>query len=175
MSFVRPELVARLRPWREAMVWGALLGLGLWLMWIGYARGGLLPLVAGGLLATAGAALLRAATRRLRLHPEAPGEGVVMIDEGRIGYFGPREGGFVDLPSVVRVEIVTRPVLPPGPAHAWQLTAEDGTRLTIPLGAEGAERMIDALSPLPGIDFGAGVAAVVARGPGRTLIWKKAG
>ena len=30
------------------------------------------------------------------------------------------------------------------------ITAEDGTRLTIPLGAEGAERLFDALRPSPG-------------------------
>ena len=38
MSFVRPELAARLRRWREPMVWAALLGVGLWLVWRGYAR-----------------------------------------------------------------------------------------------------------------------------------------
>ena len=55
------------------------------------------------------------------------------------------------------------------------ITAEDGTRLTIPLGAEGADRLIDALSPLPGIDFDAGVAAINARRPGRATVWRKAG
>jgi hypothetical protein len=81
----------------------------------------------------------------------------------------------VDLPAVTRVEIVTRPHVPPASAHAWVITTEDCTRLTIPLGAEGADRLLDALSPLPGIDFDAGVAAVMAPGPGRTLVWKKAG
>ena len=76
---------------------------------------------------------------------------------------------------MVRVEIVTRPHVPPDSAHAWVITAEDGTRLTIPLGAEGADGLLDALSPLPGIDFDAGVAAVAGGGAGRTTVWKKAG
>ena len=37
----------------------------------------------------------------------------MVIDEWRIAYLGPRGGGFVDLPAIVRVEIVTRPHVPP--------------------------------------------------------------
>jgi PAS domain-containing protein len=175
MSFVRPELAERLRLWREPVAWGLLLALGIWLIWLGYSRLAPLPFAIGLVCAAIGLGLLRPAMRRLRLRVEALGEGVVVIDEARIAYLGPRQGGFVDLPAVTRVEIVTRPHVVPGSAHAWVITAEDGTRLTIPLGAEGADRLLDALSPLPGIDFDAGVAAVAARGPGRTLVWKKAG
>jgi hypothetical protein len=175
MSFIRPELAERLRQWREPIAWGALLVAGVWVAWRGYARLDLL-LFAGGLIVTAAAvALLRAAVRRVRLQGETLAEGVVMIDEARIAYFGPRGGGFVDLPSITRVEIVTRPHVPPASGHVWVISAEDGTRLTIPLGAEGADGLLDALSPLPGIDFDAGVAAVAARGPGRTTVWRKAG
>ena len=95
----------------------------------------------------------------------------MVIDEARIAYFGPRDGGFVDLPAITRVEIVSRPHVPPASPHAWVITAEDGTRLTIPLGAEGADGLFDALSPLPGIDFDAGIAAVTARRPGRATVW----
>ena len=175
MSFLRRELAERLRPWREPLVWGALLAAGLWLVALGYARLAPLPFAAGLLLAGAGAGLLMAALRRLRLMAGVQGEGVVVIDEARIAYLGPRGGGVIDLPAIVRVEIVSRPHVPPASAHAWVLTAEDGARLTIPLGAEGAERLFDALSPLPGIDYDAGAAAVAARGPGRATVWRKAG
>jgi hypothetical protein len=174
MSFIRPELAQRLRRWREPIGWGALTVAGVWLLWQGYSRLAPLPFVIGFVCVAAGVGLLRAALRRLRLHAEL-GEGVVVIDEARIAYFGPHGGGFVDLPAVTRVEIVTRPHVPPASAHAWVISAEDGTRLAIPLGAAGADRLLDALSPLPGIDFDAGVAAVAARGPGRTTVWKKAG
>jgi hypothetical protein len=175
MSFVRPELTERLRRWREPIAWGVLLALGVWLVGHGYARLAPLPFVLGLACGATGIALLRPALRRLRMRSEVPGEGVVVIDEARIAYFGPRHGGFVDLPAVTRVEIVTRPHVPSASAHAWIITAEDGTRLTIPVGAEGADRLLDALSPLPGIDLDAGVAAVAAPGPGRALVWKKAG
>ena len=171
MSFIRPELMARLHHWREPIGWAALLAAGALLTWRGYARLEPLLFVLGLLLAAAGLGLLRGALRRLRLSSGTLSEGVVMIDEARIAYFGPRDGGFVDLPAVTRVEIVSRPHLPPASPHAWVITAEDGTRLTIPLGAEGADRLIDALSPLPGIDFDAGIAAVQARRPGRATVW----
>ena len=175
MSFVRPELAARLRRWREPLVWGALLVFGAWLAWRGYAALAPLPFVAGLLAGAAGLGLLQAAVRRLRLSAETMDEGVVVIDEARIAYLGPRQGGVVDLPAVVRVEIVTRPHMPTDSAHAWVITAEDETRLIIPLGARGAEALLDALTLLPGIDFDAGVAVVTGGGAGRTTVWKKAG
>jgi hypothetical protein len=174
MSFIRPELMARLVHWREPIGWAALLATGLLLVWRGYARLEPLLFVGGLILAAAGLGLLRAALRRLSLSSATLSEGVVVIDEARIAYLGPRDGGFVDLPAVTRVEIVSRPHLPPASPHAWVITAEDGTRLTIPLGAEGADGLFDALSPLPGIDFDAGIAALTARRPGRATVWRKA-
>lgn len=174
MSFVRPELAARFRIWRESALWAGLALAGLWLIWTGYR--GLEPIafVAGLIFAATGIGLLPAALQRMRLRADL-GEGVVVLDEARIGYFGPRGGGFVDLPAIVRVEIVTRPHVPPDSGHAWVLTTDDGGRLVVPLGAEGADRMIDALSPLPGIDFDAGTAAIAAGRPGRATVWRKAG
>ena len=139
---------------------------GVWLATRGYARVEPAVFVFG---------LLLPALRRMRLANATPAEGVVVIDEARIAYLGPRGGGFVDLPAVARVEIVTRPHIPPASAHAWVITTEDGGKLVIPLGAEGADGLLDALSPLPGIDFDAGAAAIAARAPHRTLVWKKAG
>lgn len=175
MSFVRPELAAFARRWREPAIWGALTLLGAWLAWRGYAAVAPLPFILGLICAGFGVGLLQGALRQLRLRTDAMETGVVVIDEAQIAYLGPREGGVIDLPAVVRVEIVTRPHLPPDSGHAWVITAEDGNRLTIPLGARGADALLDALAPLPGIDFDAGVAAVVAGGPGRTTVWRKAG
>lgn len=175
MSFLRPELAARLRRWREPLVWGALLALGLYLAWRGYGALAPLAFAIGLACAATGLGLLQAAIRRVRLTAGEMDEGIVVIDEAQIAYLGPRQGGVVDLPAVVRVEIVTRPHALPGSPHAWVITGEDGTRLTIPLGARGAEGLLDALSPLPGIDFDAGVAAVAAGGAGRATVWKKAG
>ncbi len=175
MSFLRPELALRLRQWREPIGWSVLGVSGVWLAARGYGRVEPALFVFGLLLAGASLGLLRGAVRRLRLSPDAPAEGVVVIDEARIVYLGPRTGGVIDLPSVVRVELVSRPHVPSASAHAWVITAEDGTRVTIPLGAEGAEGLLDALSPLPGIDFDAGAAAIAAHAPHRTVVWRKAG
>ena len=175
MSLIRPELAARLREWREPILWAALLALGLWLIFQGYRDLAALSFAAGLLAAATGFGLLRDALRRRRLRSDAPSEGMVVIDEARIGYFGPRGGGFVDLPSVVSVEIVTRPHLPPDSGHAWLIRAEDGSELVIPLGAHGAEALISTLSALPGIDFDLGAEAVAEPGARRATLWRKAG
>jgi hypothetical protein len=175
VSFLRAELAERMRIWREPAAWGLLLLLGLWLIWQGYSRLAPLSFAAGLIFAATGLGLLLPSVRRVRLRVEALGEGVVVIDEWRIAYFGPRGGGFIDLPSIVRVEIVTRPHVPPDSAHAWVLSADDGTRLVVPLGAEGAERLLDVLSPLPGIDFDAGANAVATRQPGHVTLWSRTG
>jgi hypothetical protein len=165
-GFLRPELAAAVRRWREVLIWGAALALGLALVWRGYARVEPLALVAGLATAATGFALLRGALARRRLAAAAPGPGVVTIDEGRIGLLGPAGGGYVDLPALASVAVAGRP----GAAdRAWVLRAEDGAALVIPFGAVGAERLPDALAALPGVDLAAAGArgGVVWRAPGR--------
>ncbi len=168
MSFLRPELAARLSRGREAVAWSAALALGLWLMWRGYAQPEPLQFVVGLLLAGAGFGLLRGALRRLRLGIAEVAEGVVVIDEARIGFYGPRGGGFVDLPAVVAVH-----VSPMGAGHAWLIDSEDGTRLAIPTGARGAEGLVDALGVLPGIDFDAAAEALARAESAPSTIWRR--
>ena len=152
MSFLRPELAAALHRRREALVWGATLALGLALIWRGYARVQPLAFAAGIAAAVAGFALLRGALARMRLAAAAEAPGVVVVDEGRIGLYGPQGGGFVDLAALVAVEVEGGPERPD---RAWVLRAEDGAALAIPFGAAGAEALPDALAALPGIDFAA--------------------
>ena len=173
MSLVRPEIVAWASRRREAIAWTALTAFGLWLIGRGLDPVAPLLLLLGGLATLIGAALLTAALRRLAFAADAPAEGVVEIDEGRIAYLGPRDGGYVDVRALVLVEIVTRPHLLTDTGHAWVLSAEDGTRLTIPLGAAGGEGILDALSPLPGIDLAAGTAALRERRPARVVVWSR--
>ena len=171
MSFIRPALVTRLIRWREALIWGAVLAIGAALVWRGYLRLEPLALVAGLALAAVGLALLRGALGRMRLGSAPPGPGVTVIDEARIGILGPEGGGFVDLPSLVAVEIEGAP----GAAdRAWVLRSEDGGRLVVPFGAAGAGALPDTLAALPGIDFGAAaegnVATVWRRSLARTAV-----
>lgn len=175
MSFVRPELRAALRAWREPIVWGALFCFGLWQVAVGYLELSPLNFLVGLAASAAGFGLLRDALRRRWLRGAEPSEGVVMIDEARIAYLGPRGGGFVDLPAVVSVEIVPRPHVLPDSGHAWLIRAEDGSELVIPIGAHGADALVPTLSALPGIDFDQGVAAVAEPGAHRATLWRKAG
>ncbi len=175
MSIIRSGIGEKAREWREPILWAALLALGLWLIFAGYRDLAALELVAGLLASAIGLSLLRDALRRRRLRADVPSEGMVIIDEARIGYFGPRGGGFVDLPAVVSVEIVTRPHVPPESGHAWLIRAEDGSHLVIPLGAHGAEALVPTLGALPGIDFDLGAEAVADPGARRAMLWRKAG
>lgn len=90
---IRPEIAAWVRVWREPLLWGALLLAGLWLVWQGYLALEPATIALGLLCAAAGLGLLRDALRRARLRLEAPAEGMVLIDEGRIAYLGPRGAG----------------------------------------------------------------------------------
>lgn len=146
----------------EIVLWCIALVLGAWLVRRGYMRVDPLVLVAGLFLAAAGFALAAGAIARLRLSASAPAPGVVLIDEGRIGMFGPAGGGFVDLSTLVAVSVTGAPG---GEDRAWVLRGEDGSDLVIPFGALGAERIPDALAALPGLDL---AAAAERAGP----IWR---
>ncbi|MBP7242889.1 hypothetical protein [Amaricoccus sp.] len=150
---------------REIVLWTLALCLGLWLIWRGYVRVDALVLVAGMVLAATGFALAAGAIARFRLAAEGPAPGVVLIDEGRIGVFGPTGGGFIDLSTLALVAVSGQPG---SGDRAWTLRGEDGTTLVIPFGAVGAERIPDALASLPGLDL---AAAAEGAGP----IWQADG
>jgi hypothetical protein len=172
LTFIRPELAERLRRWQEPIAWGAVLLAGLVMAWRGYRWLSPLPFALGLLLAAAGLGLLLAALRRVRLRAEGREAGVVMIDERRVGYFGPWGGGFIDIDELARVTVWRR-ADGDEPRLAWRLSARDGTLLTIPFGAEGAEALPDALSALPGLDLEAAVAARRAPGEAVVAVWER--
>jgi hypothetical protein len=169
MNLLRPELAAALHRWREPLGWGALALAGVWLALRGLNRDGLL-LAAGVIAAAVGGAMLVGAVQRVRLRGQAPGEGVLVTDEGRIGYFGPHGGGFADLSRIVRVEVG-----PIGGGPAWTLVSEDGERLVVPAGARGSEALADALAALPGIDMRAAVAAIATPRALPSVVWRQSG
>jgi hypothetical protein len=166
MSFVRTELAARLRPWREALVWAAGSAAGAWLAWQGWATGAILLLLFGLLLVAVSVSLLVTELRRRRLRGQEPAEGMVVVEEARIGYFGPRGGGFIDLDALARVEIMTD-----GSKPAWRLEESGGASLRIPVGARGAEDVYDALAPFARLDEEALHTALATRRSGRFPVW----
>lgn len=163
MSLIRPELAAQLHRRREVI--GAALALvaGLWLA----TRGGWLLAGLGGTLALAGAGLALVALRRLRFAPQGQGPGVVEVDEGQVGWFGPGIGGYVSLSDLAELGLVTVQGL-----RVWRLRQTDGHLLLVPVNAQGADRLYDALTALPGID-GTRLLAALDAAADTPVVWRR--
>jgi len=86
------------------------------------------------------------AIARARLRSTSDGKGVVLIDEGRIGHFGPDVGGFVDIDALSRVQVAGAT-----DARTWILTHLDGPPLSIPTRARDADQLVDFLASLDGV------------------------
>jgi hypothetical protein len=163
VSLIRPELAARLHRWREVIGAGLALAAGLWLA----TRGGWLMAGLGGAMALAGAGLALAALRRLRFAPAGRGPGVVEVDEGQVGWFGPGIGGFVSLSDLSELGLVTVQGL-----RVWRLRQTDGHLLLVPVNAQGADRLYDALTALPGID-GTRLLAALDNPADTPVVWRR--
>lgn len=157
---IRPEVAAILRRWGEAAAGAAALALGLW-WWIG--SPGLLGWVGGG-VAVAGTAVLYTGVQRARLRADR-GPGVVRLDEGRLLYMGPWDGGAADLDRLVGVS------LDPSAGPDWVLHREGEPPLRVPAGAAGAEALLDAFALLPGFDTSRALTAL-ERGDA-TDVWRR--
>lgn len=156
MSFIRPELLQSAHRWREVIAGAAVATLGLWTAWQG---GYLLPPL-GLALTTLGTAWALTAFRRLRFQQDGEAPGIVRVTEAQIAYFGPRVGGFVGLPDLAEIRLLTL-----RGRRIWKLKQGDGQLLHIPVESDGAEALFDAFATLPGIDMAALVAALGTDAP----------
>ncbi len=156
MSFVRPEVVTLALRWREAALGAVVVAAGGWLVW----QGGYLLVPLGLVLLALGASWMVLAVRRQRFGQSGEAPGVVEVLEGQISYFGPTVGGSVGMPELVDIQLLTL-----RGRRVWRLKQADGQAILIPVEAEGAERLFDAFSALPGMDTAALVAAVRSAGP----------
>lgn len=177
MGFIRPQLRDRAG---KALGWAAAHAEPLAMAVLGL-LGALLVLrsLAGGWVGLAlGAALLALAAagglnwwRKARFGAAPPAAGVVEITERRLGYLGPQAGGFIDLDALDQIDLVSRS----RGETRWRLLTEDGTLLEIPLGARGAENLLDAFAALPGMEMGRATAALDRLAePARITIWRRA-
>lgn len=176
MSFIRPELRAAAHRWREVLLGAGLAAFGGWIA----SWGGLFYLPTGlGLLAIGvGWAVL--AWRRVRFLQAGEAPGFVRVTEAQIAYLGPRVGGFVGLPDLAEIRLLTL-----RGRRIWRLKQGDGQMLHIPVEAEGADTLFDAFAALPGLDTAALLAAlgseaasdskVVALNEVDRLIWSRKG
>ncbi len=164
--FLRPEAVAALSRWRGVLLSAALLALGLMIAWRSF---GLIVWL-GAAIALTGAVSLIAAAQRMRFAAGSDGPGVVEIDEGAIGYFGPLGGGVV-----ARSELTSLAIDRTGkPAH-WALSQPGQDDVMIPLTAEGAAALFDVFAALPGMRTERMLTEMRRTAPGRVILWQKSG
>lgn len=164
-DFMRPEARATLIRWREVIVAAAVALFGIW--WA--TQGVALVRWLGVIVIALGAVWIYAAVQRVRFAQDGAGPGVVQVKERRLAYFGPLDGGVMD------VEDLTELRLDPSshPTPTWVLTAMGGQRLTIPINAAGADVLFDVFSGLPGIET-AKMLDVLSRTPAAPIvIWSR--
>ncbi len=140
MKFLRPEATALLSRWSEAIIFG--LGLLLCLYILLRNIGSPFWMIIAGLAAFFCAVNLYHGVVRARLGSDGSAQGVVLIDEHRIGYFGPDTGGFVDLGNLTRLDVYN---------GKWILHGQDGARLDIPFDAPKADGLLDLFAQLQGV------------------------
>lgn len=155
MSFIRPEVAVTLHRWREVFAAAALAALGGWVgLWGGY-----FFLALGLVLLGLGLGWLVLGLRRMRFQQGGEAPGMVRVTEAQIAYLGPRVGGFVGLPELAEIRLLTL-----RGRRIWKLRQADGETLHIPVEAAGAEALFDAFAALPGMDTAALVSALAAEG-----------
>ena len=140
MPLIRPELAALLRRWSEVLSGLAVALFGVWAL---QATDPFFRALAG-LVILAGLGLALIGWRRMRFRRDGGGPGIVQHVEGQISYFGPEDGGFMALRDIVELHLV-------GHGTRWRLIAAEGTRLDIPVTAQGSEALFDAFATLPGL------------------------
>ncbi len=153
----------------------AVLVFALWLYLRADATGNAALLVIASILIGGSFALLFLAIRRVRLHTEKHGFGVVEVEERKITYFGPDTGGAVSLDDLSKVEIVSARAAGYVDVTYWQLTDRWGNVLIIPAGAEGSDAMVDSFAALSGVKYDLIIAAMAAADEAVFTIWKKTG
>ena len=174
---IRPELWAGLLRWREVIAALGFALFGLWTAW----QGGYLLTPLGLAFLALGAGWALTSWRRVRFRQPGEAPGILRVTEAQIAYYGPRVGGFVGLPDLSEIRLLTL-----RGRRIWKLKQGDGQLLHILVESDGAEALFDAFAVLPGIDMAALVAAlgsdaapsdsrVVALAEVDRLIWARRG
>ena len=144
MTFIRPEVAEQLTRWRETLAGTAAAVFGAYWM---VTEPGAMRII-GTALTIGGALLLIAGIQRARFRKGSDGAGVVQVIEGQVTYFGPMDGGGIDIDDLTLLELVPDGANPP----SWRITHRTGEPLMIPIDARGAEALFDVFAALPGLD-----------------------
>jgi len=164
-DFIRPEVKAAAWRFRDIIAAGLIGGLGLWLIYHGR---GFLPWL-GWIFLALGAVALVAGVQRTRFRQGDDGPGVVQITERRLAYFGPLDGGVMDINDISTL------AFDPGghPAPHWVITGPENRDIAIPTTAKGAEALFDTFSSLPGIKTDKLLGVLSEPPDHRVVIWSR--
>lgn len=166
---IRPELVALFRRYAEVIVGLAIAALGFWLL----TRADWFWKLIGGLILAFGLVTFTTALRRITFKTDQIGPGMVEVDERQISYFSAHEGGVVSIEALARITCITTEDGPWAEDMFWVLEEDGGTTLTIPNSATGTEKLFDAFSALPGVDYTMATKAMGSTHNDSYVIWSK--
>lgn len=169
MNFIRPEVRAALWRWREVLAGLAIVAVGFALVSGAY---GLLPMI-GGVIVFIGFLLVAAGVQRGRVKPRSGGQGLIELDEGRLTFLNREQGAIVELPEVLRIEIITTGAGPAEDDLFWVFHTTSGQVARIPGAAVGSEKLFDALAAFPGADYSKVIAASGSTEDNVFVIWQK--
>jgi len=156
---IRPEIKDGLWRWREVIAAMALAAVGLW--W-GTVSFGIVQWI-GWVLTAVGIGLAIAAAQKVRFQTDGDGPGVVTLDERRVTYLGPLDGGVADLDLMVQLDLT--------PAPAWRLINGDGHYIDIPTNAKGVEVLFDVFTALPGMKTEYMLSVLQRTRPAQMTVW----
>lgn len=163
-NFIRPEARRTLRRYQQPLIGAAVVALGLW-----WASGFGLIRWLGIVTLVLGLGLVIEGLRRARLlRGGGFGPGVVEVDERQIAWFAADMGGAVSVDALSWVSIHSYPDKPAN----WVFQQKDGQRLSIPSDASGADKIIDALAPLNGIDLSLAAQALAHPTEKSFVLWR---
>lgn len=174
MSFLRPGARRALARWGETAIYALVTAAALWWIVADSALAGPWRWGIAGFVLIAGLLLSRSAALSALGRREASAPGVVNVDERRVAYLGPHQGGFVSLDELQAIEIWSADDAHFRHEAEWVLRGPAGeSALIVPVSALGAERLIDAFAALPGFAPARAFAALAAP-PGVTVtIWRR--
>ncbi|MEL7277477.1 MAG: hypothetical protein AAGK98_13480 [Pseudomonadota bacterium] len=164
MSFIRPEVSGIIWKYREPIIWVPVMLSSLWMLM--NARGFLMIALCAVLYAVSTAFLL-VSVQRVRFRQATASAGVVVIDERRVGYFGPVTGGSLEMDELGELELIMADNEP-----QWRLTDKTGQCITVPTAAKGADGLFDLFTALPGFSMDAALRALEARSEVDVSLWK---
>jgi len=161
---IRPELQQSLTKYRDVLIG---LGLAIFGAWWSATANGVVAFL-GYIAIALGIVLMIGAWQRLRFQAEGRGPGVVKIVERQLAYFGPLEGGTMEMDDLTRLELDGLSF----PAH-WVLSSSYGKVLRFPVNADGSEALFDLFSSLPGIKTEAMLSVLERTPDSRVVIWEQ--